>query len=223
MPFNTTSTLFYPTLGIKPSTTQFSGRYGNILEHVMDNLYSFVYRGILTDEALDRAGRDRHKHFGVEQARDIQRTLSYDLLDQDCLAEAQRMTVVYAAIHAFENMVRILVKKAMAELHGENWWQKVPERIQRVVKGRMEEDEKFRWHGARGASEMNYCDFSDLSSIIVTNWPAFEAVLANLEWTKAVLSTLEKSRNITMHGGILAKEDVERIGMNIRDWTRQAG
>ena len=70
---------------------------------------------------------------------------------------------------------------------------------------------------------MNYCDFSDLSSIIVTNWAAFEHILSNLEWAKGVLSTLEKSRNITMHGGVLAKEDVERIGMNIRDWTRQTG
>jgi hypothetical protein len=34
---------------------------------------------------------------------------------------------------------------------------------------------------------------------------------------------LEKSRNTTMHGGVLAQEDVERIGMNIRDWTRQTG
>jgi len=40
---------------------------------------------------------------------------------------------------------------------------------------------------------------------------------------KAILSTLEKSRNGVMHGGGLAKEDIERIGMNIRDWIRQAG
>jgi len=32
-----------------------------------------------------------------------------------------------------------------------------------------------------------------------------------------------ESRNIVMHGGVLAKEDVERIGVNIRDWIRQAG
>lgn len=87
----------------------------------------------------------------------------------------------------------------------------------------MEEDAKFRWHGARGTSEMNYCDFSDLSSIIVTNWDVFENLLSNLEWAKAILNALEKSRNIVMHGGVLSKEDIERIGMNIRDWIRQAG
>ena len=153
----------------------------------------------------------------------MQKSLCYDLLDTEVLANAQRMSTVYAAIHAFENMVRHLVAKAMAEHHGEEWWQKVPDKIRDRVKTRMETDTKFRWHGARGTSEINYCDFGDLSSIIVTSWVAFEDVLANMEWVKAVLSTLEKSRNITMHGGILAKEDVERIGMNIRDWTRQTG
>jgi len=173
----------------------------------MDNIYSFVYRGLLTEEALDKVGRHRRKHFGADEARELQKSLCYDLLEQESLSDAQRMSIVYTAIHTFENMVRRLVSKAMAEHHGEEWWQKVPERIQKTVKTRREEDAKFRWHGVRGTSEMNYCDFSDLSSIIVTNWTAFEDVLANLEWAKAILSTLEKSRNITMHGGVLAKED----------------
>jgi len=189
----------------------------------VDNLYSFVYRGILTEEALDRVGRNRRRHFGVEEAREMQKSLSYDLLEGDALADAQRMSTVYAAIHAFENIVRHLVATAMVEHHGEEWWSKVPERIRKSVASRMAEDAKFRWHGARGATELNYCDFGDLSSIIVTNWAAFELILTNIEWAKAVLSTLEKSRNTTMHGGVLAKEDVERIGMNIRDWIRQTG
>ena len=189
----------------------------------MDNLYSFIFKGVLTEEALDRVGRTRRKHFGLEEAREMHKTLSYDLLEPDALADAQRMSTVYAAIHAFENIVRHLVAKAMADHHGEAWWSKVPERIRKVVTTRMTEDAKFRWHGARGATEMNYCDFGDLSSIIVTNWAAFEDLLTNLEWAKAILSTLEKSRNTTMHGGVLAKEDVERIGMNIRDWIRQTG
>jgi hypothetical protein len=54
----------------------------------------------------------------------------------------------------------------------------------------------------------------------VTNWPAFEDILPNVEWSKAVLNTLEKSRNIVMHSGVIAKEDIERIGINIRDWIR---
>jgi hypothetical protein len=187
------------------------------------DLYSFVYRGVLTDEALDRAGRRRRNHFGAEEARSVQRSLSYDFLDSALLSEAQRMAVVYAAVHAFENAVRLLVTKAMAEKLGETWWKSVPDKIRRSSQSRMEQDSKFRWHGARGSTEINYCDFGDLSSIIATNWVVFDDLLGSLEWAKATLNTLEKSRNIIMHGGSLAKEDVERIGMNIRDWIRQAG
>ena len=187
------------------------------------DLYSFVYRGVLTEEALDKVGRQRRSHLGAEDVRAIQRTLSFDYLDPDRLVAAQRMALVYAALHAFENSVRDTISKAMAEKHGEAWWDKVPEKIRRMAKSRMEEDAKFRWHGARGASAITYCDFGDMSSIIVTNWDVFEDLLGNMEWAKAVLNALEKSRNIVMHGGALAKEDVERIGMNIRDWIRQAG
>ncbi|HKV42852.1 MAG TPA: Swt1 family HEPN domain-containing protein [Blastocatellia bacterium] len=189
----------------------------------MDNLYSFVYRGLLTEEALDKSGRVRKKHFGATDAAELQKTLSFDFLDHDCLADAQQMSIVYTSLHAFENMVRNFVMRAMAERHGESWWAKVPERIKKMVKSRMDEDAKSRWHGTRGSSEVNYCDFGDLSSIIITNWEIFEDVVANLEWAKGILSALEKSRNIIMHGGVLAKEDVERIGINIRDWIRQAG
>ena len=189
----------------------------------MDQLYAFVCRGLLTEASLDKVGRQRRRHFGSPDGADLQQTLSFDLLDSDLLADAQRMSLVYGAIHTFENTVRQLVMKAMAEKHGAGWWTKVPERIQKTVKTRMEEDAKFRWHGARGSSEINYCDFGDLSSIIVTNWEVFDDLLGNMEWAKATLTSLEKSRNIVMHGGSVAKEDVERIGMNIRDWIRQAG
>jgi hypothetical protein len=187
------------------------------------DLYSFVYKGVLTEEALDKAGRRRKSHFGSDEVRAIQESLSFDYLDTDLLIEAQRMSVVYAALHSFENAVRATVTKAMAEKHGEAWWEKVPERIRKSAKSRMDEDSKFRWHGARGATEINYCDFGDLSSIIVTNWSVFEDLLGNMEWAKAALNALEKSRNIVMHGGLVANEDIERIGMNIRDWIRQAG
>jgi hypothetical protein len=188
-----------------------------------DQLYSFVYKGILTDESLDGSGRKSKSHFGTEDSLRLERSLSYDFLDNDRLSTAKRMSYVYAAIHAFENMVRSLVTKAMIEAFPNDWWSKVPERIQKMANSRMEEDAKFRWHGARGTEPINYCDFGDLSSIIVTNWPVFEDVVGNMEWAKGVLNTLEKSRNIIMHSGTLANEDIERIGMNIRDWIRQTG
>lgn len=189
----------------------------------MDDLYTFVYRGILTDESLDKAGRKNRNTFGPIEAARVKQALAFDLLDKELLANAEKMALIYTAIHSFENMVRKFVLTAMAEAHQENWWSKVSSKIQGKVKTRMEDEARFRWHGSRGASEIEYCDFGDLSSIIVTNWDAFSDVLVDMEWTKATLSVLERSRNIVMHGGVLSRQDIERIGMNIRDWIRQAG
>ncbi|MCC6422596.1 MAG: hypothetical protein IT447_03895 [Phycisphaerales bacterium] len=189
----------------------------------MDDLYTFIYRGLLTEESLDKAGRRRRHHFGTEEASKIREALSFEMLDPSALANAERMAIIYTAIHAFENTVRELVKKAMGEAYSSTWWSKVPDKVQKKSKSRMEDDAKFKWHGARGADEITYCDFGDLSSIIVTNWTQFQNILVDMEWAKAILNTLERSRNIIMHGGLLAREDVERIGMNIRDWIRQAG
>lgn len=189
----------------------------------MNDVYTFVYRGLLTDESLDKAGRKRRVTFGSEDAQATRDALGFELLDPDRLNRATRMAIIYTAIHAFENSVRDFVRTAMAEAYKEEWWSKVSTKIQAKVTTRIDQEAKFRWHGARGGSEIEYCDFGDLSSIIITNWTVFEDVLADAEWSKSTLSVLERSRNIIMHGGILDRQDVERIGMNIRDWIRQAG
>jgi hypothetical protein len=189
----------------------------------MNDLYNFIYRGVLTDESLDKAGRKSRAVFGPADADQIRSALAFDLLDTDRIASAAKMALIYTAIHAFENSVRHFVSTGMAEVHKEEWWTRVPEKVRNKVESRMDDDGKFRWHGARGGAEIEYCDFGDLSSIVVVNWAVFEDVLVDLEWVKSILSVLERSRNIVMHGGVLARQDIERIGMNIRDWVRQAG
>ena len=190
---------------------------------VVEELYPFVYRALLTEESLDKAGRKTKATLDSAEKALITEKLAYGMLDDEALVAAQRMALVYSAIHAFENMVREFVKATLIEVHHENWWSKVPDRIQKRVTTRMADDTKFKWHGTRGGSEIEYCDFGDLSSIIVVNWSDFELSLSDMEWAKSLLGILERSRNIVMHGGVLANQDIERIGGNIRDWVRQVG
>ena len=70
---------------------------------------------------------------------------------------------------------------------------------------------------------INYVDFGDLANIISQNYTLFEVHIISLEWTKQIFSTLEKSRNVIMHSGELGERDIERIGINIRDWISQVG
>ena len=38
-----------------------------------------------------------------------------------------------------------------------------------------------------------------------------------------MFDVLERSRNVIMHGGTLDTEDIERIGIYVRDWVKQVG
>lgn len=72
-------------------------------------------------------------------------------------------------------------------------------------------------------SMINYVDFADLANIMGQNYDLFEVHIVSLEWAKQIFTTLEKSRNVIMHSGELGERDIERIGINIRDWISQVG
>ena len=89
--------------------------------------------------------------------------------------------------------------------------------------GAKNEDANTKWHTQRGGDIIDYIDFDDLSKIISQNLELFKDYIYSPEWANTIFNTLNKSRNVIMHSGELSKEDIERIGMNIRDWIRQVG
>jgi hypothetical protein len=190
-----------------------------------DQLYSFAFRGLLTEEALDRAGRKPKllQSAAIEQA--VAKSVALEILDDDLVGRARRMATVYTAIAAFENSVRDFVSKRLLEHAGEGWWtQCVSEKIRAKAESRREEEAKVRWHTPRGEQPVNYTEFGDLTSIISQNWEQFEPHLRTTQdWVRQILSTLERSRNVIMHSGELANVDIERIGTVIRDWVKQVG
>ena len=191
-----------------------------------DSLYSFVFKGILTDEALDKTERIKKNRFGNEEFKKIHLSLGIEELDEDLVIQAQKMAIVYTAIYAFENTVRRFISKKLLENKGENWWLEcVSEKIRNKAESRREEENKIRWHTPRGDSFINYTEFGDLLSIIRTadNWHFFEPHINSIEWADQIIKTLERSRNVIMHSGELVNQDIERIGMYIRDWINQVG
>ena len=191
-----------------------------------DPLYSFVFKGILTEEALDRTERLKKSNFGKEEFKKLYATLGIDDLDEEIVVKAKKMAVVYTAICAFENTVRNFVSQKLMENKGENWWNEcVSEKIRNKAESRRDEEDKIRWHTPRGDSIINYTEFGDLATIIrlPQNWPYFEPHIYSIEWADQIIKTLERSRNVIMHSGELVNQDIERIGMYIRDWLNQVG
>jgi len=187
----------------------------------VERAYSFIARGLFTEEALDRAGRQRknQSEFDHEQ---LAKLLSIETLDEERVANARAMATVYIAIAAFENSVRELVSNTLLENVGESWWEEcVSNRIREAAKSRMEEEEKIRWHTSRGEDPIQFTMLPNLINIIRANFEHFEPFIHEADWAAAIFDSIERSRNVIMHSGTLDNRDIARVGALIRDWTNQ--
>lgn len=188
----------------------------------VDGIYDFAFRGQMAEQALDREGRP-HPRLGLLD-EDIADRVSLHQLDDAFVEQAQRMATVYTAIAAFENTVRDLVRRVLLEQAGADWWeQKVSNGIQTKAKKRQEEEAKNRFHTQRGDDPISFIDFGDLLNVMRANEAAFAPFWPSPEWARGIFDAVERSRNVIMHSGVLDPEDIERVGMNIRDWVRQVG
>jgi Arc/MetJ family transcription regulator len=188
-----------------------------------DGIYDFVYRAQLTEEALDREGRPRPHLVGLLD-EDIAEKVSLHLLDDGFVAQARRMATVYTAIAAFENTVRDLVRRVLVDEAGADWWeQKVSSGVQTKARKRHEDEAKHRFHTQRGDDPISFIDFNDLLNVMRNNEEAFAPFWPSPEWARGIFDAVERSRNVIMHSGVLDLEDIERVGMNVRDWIRQVG
>jgi hypothetical protein len=191
---------------------------------MLSELYSFVFRGLLSEEALNKTERIRHIGLTNNIDIDVAKRLPIESLDEDLVSRAKRMATVYIAIAAFENSVRDFVKKRLLEQIGDSWWlTAVSDKIRSKAEARLSEEVKIRWHTPRGDEPINYTEFGDLASIISQNWAHFEDHLQSQDWVRSIITTVERSRNVIMHSGELGLQDIERIGTSIRDWIRQVG
>jgi hypothetical protein len=187
-------------------------------------VYEFAFRGLLTEEALDRAGRPSRIGSGMFDA-DVAENVSLGVLDEDHVAAAKLMAAVYVAVAAFENSARQLVTTVLREAVGDDWWEKaVSSTIRDRCKKRQDDEATHRFHTQRGSAPINYTDLGQLGNIIRQNPTHFVPdFIPTVEWADAIFDAVERSRNVIMHSGTLEAEDVARLGMNIRDWVKQVG
>jgi hypothetical protein len=195
----------------------------NMLFRPDNQVAGFVLKGQLAEVALDRLlqGGKRSNELSFES---VVRMISLKDLDPDLVEESTKMSAVYIAIASFENTVRDLISHRLLEEKGANWWlTSVSGEVRRRAEQKMEDEERIRWHGTRGVSPIYFTELKDLISIIQKNWNSFEDLLPDLEWARHIIRNIERSRNVIMHSGQLSIDDIERVGMSIRDWIRQIG
>lgn len=187
-------------------------------------IHDFVFRGMLTEEALDRAGRSvRVSSEGPGEA-EIEKTLSIASLPEDLVQQAKTMSTVYTAVAAFENSVRELISGVLLEAIGEDWWNKaVSQKVSDRAEKRKTDEDKIKWHTNRGVHPIYYTTMADSVNVIRNNWEHFEPYVQSVDWVASVFDAVERSRNVIMHSGVLDQGDIERLGIFVRDWIKQVG
>lgn len=191
------------------------------------DIYSFVFRGQLAEQALDKAG---HKRYSTEEAffsEELAKKLHFNEIDSKYVEQSKTMVTVFATITAFENATREFVYDTLVGAYGVDWWTKgVQDGIRNKANGRKDSETKVKWHVSRGDAMMSYLDFGDIPKIICSkeNWQYFEPYFSfsnGQEWVKTVFETIGNSRNVIMHSGVLDELDIIRVGVFIQDWLRQ--
>ena len=102
------------------------------------DLYSFAFRGILAEEALDKAG---HKKYTAEEAffsESLAKELHFDEIDSKYVEQSKTMITVFATITAFETQHENLFSQHllghMATIGGQKVYKTVLERKRKVEK-----------------------------------------------------------------------------------------
>lgn len=194
-----------------------------MLDREDTQIAGFVFKGQVAAETVRKlsGGEKNSAEAGFEE---IATKVSLALLDEADVAAVRKMSAVYMAIAAFENGVRDLVSGRLLEQKGANWWDTcVTGDVKKRAEARQKQEDKIRWHQARGLNPIFYTEMGDLVSIIHGNWVSFEDLLHDIDWVRQIFKSLERSRNVIMHSGQLSMDDIERVGVFIRDWLRQVG
>jgi hypothetical protein len=186
-----------------------------------DDVYSFVFKGLLTEEAVDRTGLLAKREDDFDNKR-IAELVGIASLDDELVDRAKSMAIVYVAVAAFENAARRLIVKVLTDTGDADWWEKyVSKNIREVAQKRIEEEEKVRWHGQRGSDPIQFTMLPNLLNIMRNNLPLFEPFIHDIDWAANVFDSVERSRNVIMHSGWLHERDIARLGSLIRDWSAQ--
>jgi len=140
---------------------------------------------------------------------------------QDC----KKMSETYQLFYLLENSIRsFILTNLQSEYNSEDWWNKdtvVPGKIKKNVNDRMKKENENRWHAKRGEHYIYYTDLGDLKHIIRQNWPVFKKFFPDQYWIISRLQDLELSRNIIAHSNPLPQDEIRRIKLYFRDWTKQ--
>jgi hypothetical protein len=188
------------------------------------SIREWLFKGLSVEHALDDLERSGLAVRAATDPQALQRVMPLEEFSPELRSAGMQALPGYLAFFCLENSVRELIVERLSERHGTDWWESQATRaLSDRVKTRQEKEGKNRWHARRGASEIYYTDFGDLSSLIQNNWDDFADLFPDINWVLTRFTEMEASRNIVAHNNLLDQRELERIKIYLADWIKQVG
>lgn len=134
--------------------------------------------------------------------------------------EAREMSKHYEILYCLEKTMRNIVIEIMVEKYGNNWWD---ERIDPMIKSKVAKNREFELNtGYTKLSEndIDYTTFGDLRQIIEANWMVFDGKFKNKIAFKNIMYALNQLRGPIAHCNYLPEDEVTRLNLKVKDWSR---
>lgn len=135
---------------------------------------------------------------------------------------ALEMARLYAVLYCFENEVRDYIRETLREKEGEDWLDKLPQKVKEHAEGRMATALKDSWLEGEKTDLLGFIEFGHLAQIILNKWEHFP-VIPSQHWLKQRMDEMEKVRNFIAHNRMLLPSEFQRLYMYIADWNRVVG
>jgi hypothetical protein len=190
-----------------------------------DQVRSFGMSGFMITEDIRIIEKQHNVLLGhaLSAGPDSEETY-YPQFEQTVRAEAAAMSRHYELFYCLENAIRKLIKDALQESTGAEWWEsgKIPPNICTAVQERRQK-EVDSGVTSRSDNPIDYTTFGELSVIIGSNWELFGTIFSSKRAVEKIMSSLNLLRGPIAHCCPITDDEVDRLELAVKDWFRLFG
>ncbi len=188
------------------------------------DLRDFLFRGLTFE-----AEAAQFQNAGIQVGADIRQ--SEDRLLSEALSpfgvqrrnSSLEMARLYAVLFCFENEVRDFIRETLREKEGEDWMNKLPQKMKEHAESRREQAHKDSWLEGEKIDLLGFLEFGHLAQIIIDKWDQFLDIIPSQHWLKQRMDEIEKARNFIAHNRMLLPSEFQRLYMYVADWNHVVG
>ena len=146
----------------------------------------------------------------------------YEQFEEKLRKQAAQMSEFYEIFYCLENSIRNLVKDAMIENTGINWWEEELADLNDIRKSVENRRKKEVDSGITPRSDdlIDYMTFGELSQLIINKWEIFEPIFVSKRAVEKVSGDLNLLRGPIAHCNPTDELEQYRLNLAVRSWFR---